>query len=105
MIKTTSYRHWDRYVNQWKRTKNPEKVICVWLIFFFFTKMLSPFIKEFIVFSTNQLQQLDSQWAPTHTYYKNKLKMDQRLKIIKPCEENTGWKDSIIVDLTMIFWI
>lgn len=46
--------------------------------FFFFTKMLSPFIKEFIVFSTNQLQQLESQWAPTHTYYKNKLKMDQR---------------------------
>lgn len=55
MIKMMSY--WysvrDRYINQWNGTENPEKVIHLWPIDFFFNQTVKT--------TTNGFQQVDTQ--------------------------------------------
>lgn len=43
----------DRYINQWNGTENPEKVIHVWPIDFFFNQTAKT--------TTNGFQQVDTQ--------------------------------------------
>lgn len=76
MIKTISY--WYsvrvRYINQWNTTENPEKVIHVWPIAFFFFNQTAKT-------TTNGLQQVDTQKTPIDIYNSKWIKDLQKLKL------------------------